>query len=1214
MSDAVLIKVRGSAPPIAAIRNAFGLDADAVETVLSLPPRPSSEFLAAPEPSATWMRVAAAGDAEHPWDRAHALVQSADAAFAADGGRIVDIEPDLEQVWDHDKGQDKTAGDDAPACRFEDQSDRGGKAVVRGVPAWNFGDGFSQLAAARARVGDKLEKILIAHLDTGYDPNHRTLPANLRRDLQRNFVRRDGRPDDATDRSGTLPLFTNRGHGTGTLSLLAGNRLDGTSPGWNGFREFLGAAPHAQIAPVRIANGVIRFTTGTMVQGFDHAIRIGAHVLSMSMGGVASRALVDAVNLAYDSGLVLVTAAGNHFDFGLVRSPKSVVFPARWRRVLAACGVMADGRAYAGLERGTMQGNFGPDAKMDTALGAFTPNVPWAKLGCGNVVDMDGAGTSSATPQIAAACALWLAEHLDDIERYPQRWMRVEAVRHALFSAASKTTLRMDANETRKKIGQGVLRALAALDIAAPAPNRLKPLPPAKASWGWLHLLFGGGVSLTAPAQQAMLELELTQLAQRHHAVDEAIDDPERPPEEIPRESINRYLQAALDEGNPSRALRRFLEQRLGRTPSSATGSDTVAPAPPPLAAEVRKPPLPERRLRVYALDPSVAKNLDFADLNETTLRLPWDDAPATARRLKPGPVGEYLEVIDSDLASGTVYEPVDLNDPVVLAQDGWPPSEGNPQFHQQMVYAVAMTTIRHFERALGRKALWAPQRYVDTRNGQDKKKSRMVERLRIYPHALRENNAYYSPSKVALLFGYFPADAGSDTATTPGSLVFTCLSSDIIAHEMSHALLDGLHRRFQESSNPDVHAFHEAFADIVALFQHFTMTELVRFEIAHWRGQLSAAELLGGLARQFGEGTSRRGPLRNYVGDRQRKLRYDEQLAAHDLGSVLVYAVYDAFLRIVARRTDALVRIATAGSGVLPVGNLHPDLIDALTRETCKVARHVLQMCIRALDYCPPVDITFGEYLRALITADIDVVADDDRAYRTAFMEAFRRRGIQPRDVHTVSLESLAWAAPRDPSPAWLKTALQAVELKADQDLDRKALYQLNRSNCRRLWRALNRAFLEDPNRCADLGLRDNEPRYDEHGNVVDPDGPPRQTNFEVHSVRAARRIAADGTFLTEAVVVITQRRPEPLDGADQRNRWFWFRSGATLIVDPRADRPTIRYCIVKRADDAQRLERQRRHAGGASDSPLRGLYVGQPVAEPFALLHASERDRRRD
>ena len=1209
MSDALLVKVRGKGQALAAARTAFGAAADAIEPILSVPARREPGLGLDAGAEATWMRISAApSDAEHPWDRAHALVRTAAAAFAADGrGDVVAVEPDLEQRWDHDNRDQSAAGADAAEqCRFDDQDDSGGKAKADGV-AWNLREAFSQLAAARDRVGGKLANVRIAHLDTGYDPDHRTLPQNLRRDLQRNFVKGDGAPDDATDRARHLPLLSNRGHGCGTLSLLAGNRLDGNAPGWPGFRDFIGGAATAQIIPVRIADSVVRFTTGTMVQGFGYAVDKDAHVLSMSMGGVASRALVDAVNLAYDRGLVLVTAGGNNFAH--LPTPKSIVFPARWRRVLAACGVMANGRAYAGLGGITMQGNYGPDKKMETALGAYTPNVPWAQIGCPNIVDMDGAGTSAATPQVAAACALWLAEHLAQIEQYAERWMRVEAVRHALFASATKTTPRMNAEETRKKIGQGVLRALDALRIAPPAADTLKKLPPAKASWGWLHLIFGGGVSLTAsPAQRAMLELELTQMAQRHAAVDEAIDDPDRAPEDIPAAAIDRYLQAALDEGNPSRALRGFLERRLGRT-ARVAGGDEGTPMPPPVR-EVRQPPPPLRRLRVYALDPSIAKRLDFADLNETTLHLPWDDVagrdtPRGAEPLRPGPIGEYLEVIDVDPASNKVYDPVDLNDRMLLAQDGWPPSEGNPQFHQQMVYAVAMTTIGHFERALGRRALWAPHKTVTG----GKVEMSEVRRLRIYPHALRDDNAYYSPEKVALLFGYFPADSHGDAATAAGSLVFTCLSSDVIAHEMSHALLDGLHRRFQEASNPDVPAFHEAFADIVALFQHFTVTELVRFEIARSRSDLSAADLLGGLAQQFGEGTSRSGPLRNYVGDAERKLRYDPALEVHDLGSVLVYAVYEAFLRIVARRTDELIRIATAGSGVLPQGHLHPDLVNRLTVETCKVARQVLHMCIRALDYCPPVDITFGEYLRALITADMDAIADDHRSYRIAFMEAFRRRGILPRDVRTISQESLAWNTPREPRPDWLVRALGTLDLQWNRELDRSEAFALNNENCKRLWSVLNDAFLADGALCTELGLLPDVARYDSQGREIEAHGPARRTNFEVHSVRPARRIAPDGSFRTDIVIVINQRRPVPTDGKELRNGWFWFRGGATLIVDPRKGREAIRYCIVKHCGSAGRLERQRRHAGGASGSALRALYFGRDVREPFALLHAGYR-----
>ena len=60
--------------------------------------------------------------------------------------------------------------------------------------------------------------------------------------------------------------------------------------------------------------------------------------------------------------------------------------------------------------------------------------------------------------------------------------------------------------------------------------------------------------------------------------------------------------------------------------------------------------------------------------------------------------------------------------------------------------------------------------------------------------------------------------------------------------------------RAIRRTTNPDVLAFHEAFADIVAMFQHFTLPELLRFEIARLRGDLTQASMLSDLARQFGQ------------------------------------------------------------------------------------------------------------------------------------------------------------------------------------------------------------------------------------------------------------------------------------------------------------------------------------------------------------------------
>ncbi|TGT22669.1 peptidase S8, partial [Mesorhizobium sp. M4B.F.Ca.ET.172.01.1.1] len=142
--------------------------------------------------------------------------------------------------------------------------------------------------------------------------------------------------------------------------------------------------------------------------------------------------------------------------------------------------------------------------------------------------------------------------------------------------------------------------------------------------------------------------------------------------------ACNRYLEAALDEGNPSKPLRAFLEGALGRK-SAKPATRAATKRAPPIKRKPRPAASPKRRLRIYALDPSIAKQLDSVSVYQATLSVPWDDKPLTEAALRPGPIGEYLEVIDVDPASDRFYDPVDLNDKQLLAQDGLTPSEGNP-------------------------------------------------------------------------------------------------------------------------------------------------------------------------------------------------------------------------------------------------------------------------------------------------------------------------------------------------------------------------------------------------------------------------------------------------------------------------------------------------------------------------------------------------------
>jgi hypothetical protein len=398
--------------------------------------------------------------------------------------------------------------------------------------------------------------------------------------------------------------------------------------------------------------------------------------------------------------------------------------------------------------------------------------------------------------------------------------------------------------------------------------------------------------------------------------------------------------------------------------------------------------------LKVFAFDPMLGRRSG----GRITIDIPNETD------LKPGPRGSRIEVIDYDGANHCFYTPVNLNDSAILMQNGLDPTESDPRFHQQMVYTVAMKVLENFDTALGRRL-----------------KFRGNRRLRLFPHAFQGANAFYEPRLLAILFGYFRADKKDPGPNLPGQTVFTCLSHDIIAHEMTHALVDRLRYYFREPSNHDVLAFHEGFADIVAIFQHFSFPSILRDHIQETRGDLHSPNNLIRLASEFGYATGNGQALRSAIDKTDKTDRngdnplpdpklYRTVFEPHERGSILVAAVFDAFFKTYQGRIEDLIRIATGGTGELPKGDLHPDLVNRIATEASRTAQSILRMCIRAFDYLPPVDVTFGDYLRALITADYELAPEDEIGQRAAMIEAFRARGIYPYNVTSLAEEALLW------------------------------------------------------------------------------------------------------------------------------------------------------------------------------------------------------------
>ena len=575
----------------------------------------------------------------------------------------------------------------------------------------------------------------------------------------------------------------------------------------------------------------------------------------------------------------------------------------------------------------------------------------------------------------------------------------------------------------------------------------------------------------------------------------------------------------------------------------------------------IELPPPAKRPLRIFAFDPMLAR-LDSTRV--ITVNVPNEP-------LLPGPQGKRVEVIDYDGVNECMYPPVDLDDPSVLMRRGLDPAEADPRFHQQMVYAVAMKVIDNFDFALGRRLGFRGKR------------------LRLYPHAFLGRNAYFDHKLGAVLFGFFLAENKQQGPNLPGQTVFTCLSHDIIAHEVTHALVHRLRPLFREPSHPDVYAFHEGFADIVAIFQHFSFERVLRDEIQRTHTDLSNRTLLAELASQFGHATGGGQALRtaNMQAD---PLQYSTFMEPHDRGSLLVAAIFEAFFQTYQRRTADLLRLASGGSGRLPEGDLHPALVHRVAAEASATAQAILTMCIRAFDYLPPVDVTFGDFLRAVVTADFELAPRDLYGQRALTVESFRRRGIHPEGVTSLAEVSLLWDPPDGklpPFPTGLIEDLASaarefgqVTTRASKNGRGSGISDGNPS-ARRGYAPLLREYAQT--NCRKLHL--------------DPD-----IDIRVAGFHSSYRVAPDGQLLIDIVAQFEQCKSETSDVLGG----VPLRGGTTVVAS--AD-GVVRYVISKPLESGASTSIKRREAKDRKERQYDFVETCDQ-ADPQRAWCASDRD----
>lgn len=406
---------------------------------------------------------------------------------------------------------------------------------------------------------------------------------------------------------------------------------------------------------------------------------------------------------------------------------------------------------------------------------------------------------------------------------------------------------------------------------------------------------------------------------------------------------------------------------------------------------------------------------------------------PVPAGRLQRGPANHRFHVVDVTVRGTGAKKPVRLHSegsPWVY-QDPWGAYGGRlpldvvttAEFQAQNVFAIANHTLALFERYLGRRVPW--------RSG--------WPHLFLVPRGTLGPNAAYAPDKQAVVFGWLPS-----IGKLPS--VFTCLSYDVIAHEVTHAVLDGLRPRYVEPGLPDQLAFHEALADVVALLSVFELSGVaerildprgrgrIPFESDRAAGTIANADdrrkariagraeklkstALLGLADELGRARLLRerrpdpgkgnSPLRRSVLMNPDPSLIDDPdyREPHRRAEILVAAVLQTFAGMWAARIDEL--DDTSGLNAARVAE-----------EGVRAARHLLGMVLRSIDYLPPVELEFADVVDSIITADKRLNPDDDFGYRDAVEDAFRSFGITPPAHSIVDEDGMAAPLPAETPP----------------------------------------------------------------------------------------------------------------------------------------------------------------------------------------------------
>ncbi len=355
---------------------------------------------------------------------------------------------------------------------------------------------------------------------------------------------------------------------------------------------------------------------------------------------------------------------------------------------------------------------------------------------------------------------------------------------------------------------------------------------------------------------------------------------------------------------------------------------------------------------------------------------------------VRDGPMSSRFEVVDDDAelaelnGRGTAFK-MGKKPPLKAAQKTqarW--MTRNRKFRQVNPWAIVsrLLALLESDRVFCRRIPWAFD----------------GGRLQIRPHDTKQSrddlNAWYDKNSKAIRFGYVVGENGQG--------VYTCLSHDVIAHEFGHAVLDGLKPYYEHPATPDQDAFHEFFGDFLAMFSLLTMDDVIRQSL---KGKKSLKQALGYITDLMEELGATPDHRRTYTRRVRTKISLKDlkkRATWRCMSYPGTYEIYDGARMLSYTALQIF-------SGIFRKLKHREDRVKALH----DTAAYTSKMLLRAVDYCPPVGLTYEDYALAVIRSDEVAHPKDENGFRATVRQVFKRQGIRLAKRRAVSGRSFrAW------------------------------------------------------------------------------------------------------------------------------------------------------------------------------------------------------------